>query len=125
MSLFEKMEVSNKLDREMSLARVTYHYGAHKLQTIHFIKGCGDRTRGRILTSVPMSVNTSCITFFDPFHKTMENTLCVWLKDTTQGGEYTDMQKTQQSMITLFSLSLHLCCGSTLFKHSDNFQPET
>ena len=62
MSLFEKMAVSNKSDREMSLARVTHHYGAHRLQTIHFIKECGDMTRRRILASVQMSVNTSCIT---------------------------------------------------------------
>ena len=62
MSLLEKMEVSNMLDREMSLTRVTYHYSAHKLQTIHFIKECGDRTRGRTLASVLTNVNTSCIT---------------------------------------------------------------
>jgi hypothetical protein len=60
-SLLEKVEVSNKLVREMSLARVRNHYGAHKL-TIHFIKECGDRTRGRIQASIPMSVNTSCVT---------------------------------------------------------------
>jgi len=62
MSLLEKMEVSNKLDKEMSLARVRYHYGAHKLLTIHSIKERGDRTRGRIQASVPMSVNTSSVT---------------------------------------------------------------
>jgi len=120
------MEVSNKLDREMSLARVIYHYGSHKLQTIHFIKECGDRTRQRLLASVPMSVNTSCITCFDPFHKAMENTLCVWLKDTTEGvygHAEEDTAISDHSFLTKSSVStsaMILHCSNT-----DNFQPET
>jgi hypothetical protein len=54
------VEVSNNLDRGVSLAVVKDHYDANQL-TINFTNKSEDKTKERIQASAPMTVNI-CVT---------------------------------------------------------------
>jgi hypothetical protein len=59
MSLFKKMEVLDKLGREIRTVAVGQHFGVNKLM-IHFIKQKRRREQGSVKASVPLSVKTCC-----------------------------------------------------------------
>jgi len=63
--------VLHKVDRRMSIAVVTCHYGGIK-PTIGFIKKREDKIRGSVMICVPSSSKTYCVSNYDFFLKNTE-----------------------------------------------------
>jgi hypothetical protein len=79
MSLSEKVEVLNKLDRRISIVVVRCHCGVNKLE-IFFIKKNEDKFRRSIRASAPSSVKISAVSHCNPFSERMARALCVQLE---------------------------------------------
>ena len=60
MSLLEKVEVLDKLDRGMRNSTVGLRYDVNK-SIIHFIEKNEDKFRGNVKASVPSSTKISCV----------------------------------------------------------------
>jgi hypothetical protein len=85
MSLLEKVEMLDKLDRWLRIRVVRRHYDVNEL-TLRFIKKGKDRIRGSTNASAASSEKISYVRRYDTFPKRWKDLLIMWLALNTRSN---------------------------------------